>query len=252
MIFNRERWLVTITLLAVIVFCWAYLWHMSLTMQMMGIKSSQTIGIPVIHAWTSYEFFYMFSMWIIMMIGMMLPSAAPIILTYASVGRNQKQYQHTLAFSLGYLTIWGLFSVIATLLQWVLDQTALLSPTMVSQSPLLGAGLLIAAGLYQFSSLKNRCLTKCRAPFNFIRTELRPGTKGAFIMGIKHGSFCLGCCSLLMALLFVGGVMNLVWIAIISFFVLFEKVLPYGEKSTWLSGILLIMTGSVYLLCALN
>jgi len=187
-------------------------------------------------------------MWVIMMIGMMLPSAAPMILTYASIGKHQKQYQHTVSFSMGYLSVWTIFSLIATLLQWALDQTALLSPSMVSQSPMLGASLLIIAGLYQFSPLKNACLTQCRSPFQFIMTRLRPGTKGAFVMGIKHGAFCLACCGFLMTLLFVGGVMNLIWIASITFFVLLEKSLPFGERSTWLSGGLLILSGSLFLI----
>jgi len=250
LVFNRQRWLVVTTLLAVILFSWAYLWHIALNMKMMDMSTSSSLKVPVIHAWTSLEFFYMFIMWAIMMVGMMLPSAAPMILTYATIGKNQKQYQHTLSFSMGYLSIWSLFSLIATLLQWALEQAALLSASMVSQSPMLGASLLIIAGLYQFSPLKNNCLTQCRSPFQFIMTRLRPGTKGAFLMGIKHGAFCLACCGFLMTLLFVGGVMNLVWIASITFFVLLEKSLPFGEKSTWLSGSLLILSGSLFLIYA--
>ena len=180
------------------------------------------------------------------MIGMMIPSAAPMILTYSSIGRQQKQYRHTLSFSMGYFTIWAVFSLIATISQWVLESAALLSPMLVNQSPLFGALLLIAAGLYQFSSLKESCLIQCRTPFQFIINYLRPGASGAYGMGIRHGIYCVGCCWVLMALLFVGGVMNLLWIAIITLFVLFEKVLPYGDKASKVSGTLLILAGGGY------
>jgi len=248
LISGQERWLVVVTLCAITLFCWIYLWQISVSMQPMNMTVTSPQTILMIHPWSITDFFYMFIMWAFMMIGMMLPSAAPMILTYACIGKNQKQYRHTFSFSFGYLIIWTLFSLIATVLQWVLDQTALLSPSMVSQSPVLGASILIVAGLYQCSPVKNRCLAKCRSPFQFIMTQLRPGTKGALIMGLQHGAFCLGCCGFLMALLFIGGVMNLIWIALITFFVLFEKILPHGDKSTWLSGGILITVGSLYLL----
>jgi len=250
LISGQERRLIVVTLCAITLFCWSYLWQISASMQPMSMTVTSPQAILMIHSWSITDFFYMFIMWVFMMTGMMLPSAAPMILTYASIGKNQKQYRHTFSFSFGYLIIWTLFSLIATVLQWILDQTALLSPSMVIQSPVLGASTLIIAGLYQCSPLKNRCLAKCRSPFQFIMTQLRPGTKGALIMGLQHGAFCIGCCGFLMALLFIGGVMNLIWIALITFFVLFEKILPHGDKSTWLSGGTLITAGSLYLIFA--
>jgi len=248
LVFDKERWLVAVSLFTITFFCWFYLWQMSTSMQSIYLTTNLPQEMFMIHDWTITEFFYMLLMWVVMMAGMMLPSAAPMILTYASIGKNQKQYRHTLSFSFGYLITWSLFSLIATTLQWTLDQTALLSSTIVSQSPALGATILISAGLYQLSPLKNRCLAKCRSPFQFIMTQLRPKAKGALIMGFKHGIFCLGCCGFLMGLLFIGGVMNLIWIALISFFVLFEKILPHGDKSTKFSGGFLIAAGSSYLL----
>jgi predicted metal-binding membrane protein len=130
----------------------------------------------------------------------------------------------------GYIFMWVVFSLLVTLLQWQLDKAALLSPMMVANSPRFGAGLLIAAGIYQWLPVKDRCLTHCRSPFHFISTHWRQGNVGAFLMGISHGVFCIGCCWVLMLLLFVGGVMNIFWISVLTIFVLIEKVLPLGTQ----------------------
>ena len=129
----------------------------------------------------------------------------------------------------GYLAVWGLFSVAATAAQSGLDQLALLSATMVSASALLGGGLLIGAGVYQLTPYKHACLSHCRAPAHFISHRWRRGFVGAFRMGLALGTYCLGCCWVLMGLLFVGGVMNLVWLAAISVFIVLEKTVSFAE-----------------------
>jgi len=192
------------------------------------------------------------AMWWTMMIAMMSPSAAPTILLYARVHRHaaaQDQIQAasapTGAFTAGYLAIWLGFSAIAATLQWLLQQQGLVSATMMgSQSRYLSGGVLIAAGVYQFSPLKNLCLSHCRAPTEFLSRHWRPGAAGAFRLGALHGAYCVGCCWILMALLFVGGVMNLVWIAALALLVLAEKVAPAGR---WIGrglGLLFIAWGA--------
>lgn len=186
-------------------------------------------------------------MWAIMMVGMMLPSASPAILIYQGIARKAARDGQTVAptwlFTSGYLLVWMLFSASATFAQWQLNNTDLLSPMMVSSSAVLGSGLLIAAGLYQWTPVKNTCLRHCRSPVEFISSHWRKGRRGALLMGWEHGLYCLGCCWVLMTLLFVGGVMNLLWIALISIFVLAEKLLPYGDWAGKLVGGLMIAAG---------
>jgi predicted metal-binding membrane protein len=202
--------------------------------------------IPI---WDFGYFWMMFLMWAVMMVGMMLPSVTPMVLIYAGVARKSAAQgmpvAPTGAFVSGYIAIWLIFSLFATLAQWGLDQATLLSPMMVSNSVSLGAALLIAAGIYQWLPIKDKCLHHCRSPVHFITTHWRPGSIGAFKMGLSHGAFCLGCCWVLMALLFVGGVMNLLWIAAIALFVLLEKVLPFGDVSGRVMGLLMITAGGI-------
>jgi predicted metal-binding membrane protein len=182
-----------------------------------------------------------------MMIGMMVPSAAPMLFAYLNVSRSRpaslSPVAATAAFLLGYLLVWGGFSVVATTAQWALHATELLGPTMRSSSASLNALLLIAAGVYQFLPIKNVCLSKCRLPLGFLLTEWRDGWTGAVRMGLRHGAFCVGCCWLLMALLFVAGVMNLLWIALLSAAVLVEKALPFGRQAARAVGVLMIAAG---------
>jgi predicted metal-binding membrane protein len=193
-----------------------------------------------------------FAMWFVMMIGMMVPSAAPAILLYAVVLRNSpgadRPTARTYAFAGGYLLAWAGFSIAATLLQWLLAKAALLSPMMVSASPWLGAALLIVAGAYQFTPLKRACLEHCRGAVDFLTQNFRPGIGGALRIGAHHGLYCVGCCWALMLLLFFGGVMSLLWIAAITIFVLLEKLAPPGVQAGRLSGALLIVAGVALLL----
>ena len=189
------------------------------------------------------------------MAGMMLPSAAPMILLYGQVNRRRAtstQYSPVAAFTLGYLVVWNGFSLLATGLQWYLEQQALLSPMMVSNSHLLSGALLIAAGAYQITPLKQACLRQCRSPLQFIQHYWRNGTLGAFSMGLHHGLFCLGCCWSLMLLLFVAGVMNLLWIALLSIFVLTEKLFYHRLIHHWLSPLAMITAGAWLLLSGVN
>jgi len=196
----------------------------------------------------------MFWMWAVMMVGMMVPTAAPMTLVYAAVARKAARQgtkvAPTAAFVAGYVAMWTLFSLGATLAQWGLDSAALLSPMMVSNSPKLGAALLFAAGVYQLTPWKDSCLEHCRAPAHFISANWRPGVAGAFRMGVVHGAYCLGCCWILMGLLFLGGVMNLLWIAAITLFVLLEKILPAGALAGRIAGLAMIAAALGFLAAA--
>lgn len=210
---------------------------------------------PAFRAWTAAEFAFVFAMWAVMMIGMMTPSVAPMVLLYASVGRKAAQggapFASTGWFFAGYLSAWIGFSAIATLAQWGLIQAALLSPMMTTTSTLLGAVILIASGAYQWTRLKDTCLRSCQAPLGFLMAHggFRSEPLGALRLGFQHGLYCLGCCFALMALLFVGGVMNVLWIAGLSILVLLEKVTPAGRLISRAAGILIGAAG-VWLLAS--
>ncbi|MCZ6828408.1 MAG: DUF2182 domain-containing protein [Gammaproteobacteria bacterium] len=198
-------------------------------------------------AWSPSYFLLMLLMWWVMMLAMMLPSAAPMILLYATVNRSKRERGNPFAptgiFGAGYVIAWGAFSFIATLLQWSLEEAALLSPMMESSSLWFGAALLIAAGIYQLTPLKQACLKNCQSPLGFLMHHWRPGRQGALIMGLEHGAYCLGCCWVLMGLLFFGGVMNLLWIAGLAVFVMIEKIVINPWISRY-SGLILILWGA--------
>lgn len=202
-----------------------------------------------IRAWDAGDFVLTLLMWAIMMVGMMLPSATPTTMVYTAVarkaGREGTVVAPTVVFVAGYLALWTLFSGFATAAQWALDRAALLSPMMVTTSPLLGAGLLVAAGVYQVTPIKLACLEHCQSPVHFISNHWRPGAMGAFRMGLHHGAYCVGCCWVLMGLLFLGGVMNLLWIAAIAIFVFAEKVMPtrHARDASRLTGAAMILAG---------
>jgi predicted metal-binding membrane protein len=233
---RRDFWAIVASLGGVTLLAWLYLFSLDMNLSAMQM--------PV---WDARYFLMMFLMWAIMMIGMMVPSITPTVLIYASVARKSAAQGTpvgaTGGFVSGYVAMWVLFSFFATLAQWGLEKAALLSPMMVSKSVTLGAGLLIAAGIYQWLPIKDKCLTHCRSPVDFITHHWQEGTTGAFRMGLSHGTYCLGCCWVLMLLLFVGGVMNLLWIASITVFVLLEKILPLGGRGGRISGLLMIAAG---------
>jgi predicted metal-binding membrane protein len=186
-------------------------------------------------------------MWAVMMAAMMLPSAAPLLLLFSAVTRKRgargTPVVSTAMFLLGYLLAWGGFSLLAAAAQWGLHTLMLLSPGSAVANPLLGGVILAAAGAYQFTPLKRACLVHCQSPLEFLLTRWREGAGGALRMGLRHGAYCLGCCWVLMALLFVGGVMNLAWAALIAGFVVLEKVVARGMLVSRLAGSLLLVWG---------
>jgi predicted metal-binding membrane protein len=192
-------------------------------------------------------------MWWVMMIGMMVPSAAPMILLFGHVQRRQLAAEspqlRVALFTAGYLAAWGAFSVLAAGAQIVLTRLTLLAPMDLRVTTWLGALFVGLAGVYQLTPIKNVCLRRCRSPAEFLSSHWRPGTAGAFRMGADHGLYCVGCCWLLMGLLFVVGVMNLLWVAAIAAFVIVEKLLPYGETTARVSGLVLLLL-AVYLALA--
>jgi predicted metal-binding membrane protein len=245
-VLKRDRLIVLTGLAGLSGLAWVYLVWTAARMGEMGGMGDAMMAAHL-QAWQPLDFVLMFLMWAIMMVGMMTPSAAPMILLFATISRKQsesgKPFAPTSAFVAGYLAVWTGFSLLAVLLQWALEQTALLSPMMASTSPILGGLLLIGAGIYQWTPYKDVCLKHCRSPLHFIMTRWRTGTGGAFAMGIEHGAFCVGCCWLLMGLLFFGGVMNLFWVAAIAILVLLEKVGPHGPWIARASALVLIAGG---------
>jgi predicted metal-binding membrane protein len=224
--------------------CWAYL--VPAALDMYGAMDGLSAWMMQRH-WDGRYFVLIFLMWAVMMTGMMLPSAAPTILLYGAIVRSRPQpgrpVARSYAFAGGYLLAWAGFSALATLSQWRLAEAALISPMMESRSPVLGGGLLIFAGVYQWTPLKQACLHQCRSPVNYLSQHWRAGVGGALRMGVGHGLFCLGCCWALMLLLFFGGVMNLLWIAGITLFVLLEKLAPFGAWGGRVAGLLLAIAG---------
>ncbi len=256
-VLKRDRLVVLASLLLLAALAWAYLISLALAMNDMagmggaGDMSGMGEIAGGLKPWTVADGVLMFVMWAIMMLAMMLPSAAPMILIFARVNGKQRDkgnvYVPTAIFSAGYVIVWTLFSLVATAAQWGLQNAALLSPAMVSASVYLGAALFIAAGIYQWTPLKQACLKHCRSPLEFIMHHWRPGRAGALRVGLGHGAFCLGCCWSVMALLFVGGVMNLIWVAVITIFVAAEKMFPHGPWIGRVGGVAMIAAG-VYLL----
>jgi predicted metal-binding membrane protein len=209
-------------------------------------KSMAAMGMTMEMRWTPTDAFFTFVMWTVMMAGMMLPSASPMLLLFAATrgGRSERGVSvATLAFGLGYITIWTGFSALAALGQYGLHQAALLSMSMSSSSSRLSGAILIAAGAYQLTPWKGKCLTHCRSPLGFLMTNWRDGIPGAFRMGFRHGAYCLGCCWALMCILFVVGIMNLVWIAALTGFILLEKLGPAGSTVARLAGAVIVVLG---------
>jgi predicted metal-binding membrane protein len=260
---RRDRLIVVTAVTAVIALSWAYLMagagmgmsafemtRMSQLGMAGGTSEGEMAGMammtPVV--WTAGYAVLMFFMWWVMMVAMMLPSAAPMILLFATVNRKQRETGHphvaTSVFAVGYLAAWAGFSLVAMILQWGFERTGILSPMLVGTNVIFGAVLLLAAGVYQFTPIKHACLRHCRSPLAFLSTRWRRGARGALRMGLLHGAFCVGCCWFLMGLLFFGGVMNLYWIAGLALFVLFEKTVPAGHWLGYATGVALLVWGA--------
>lgn len=256
-VLRRDRTIVGAALAGMVLLSWTYILAGAGTgmpaLPMSGLPTAMRVGSPIavlqpIH-WTVGYSLVILIMWWLMMIAMMLPSATPMILLFAALTRNRGEtgepYMETGLFGSGYLAVWVGFSVLAVTLQWQLDRIALLSPMMLTTSKTLGALLLIGAGVWQFTALKHACLRHCRSPAEFLTHHWRTGPAGAFYMGIRHGAYCLGCCWMMMLLLFYGGIMNIYWIAGLSMLVLVEKIMPLRHWVTSLIGVTLIIWGNI-------
>lgn len=258
-ILRRDRWIVLGGLAVVIVLSWLYL-LLGAGMGMSGLEmtrlssdGSMAMGDNMVRpaAWNVGYALLMFFMWWIMMIAMMLPSATPMILLAAALNRKaapgHQPYGASGYFAVGYLFSWALFSGIAVAVQWGLTANGLLSDWMQSTSTLLAGSILTAAGLWQFTPIKHACLRHCRSPVKFLVQHRRRGNIGSLIMGLEHGAYCVGCCWFLMALLLVGGVMNLYWIVGLAAYVLVEKIVPKGERVSQIVGVVLVACGLSWL-----
>jgi predicted metal-binding membrane protein len=257
-ILSRERIPVLAALAGLTALSWAYLATMAGGMHEMA----DTLAMPDMPGmaqgamrsapWTVAHFAMMLGMWAVMMVGMMLPAAAPMILFFAAFARRSREQGHRAApvgiFVAGYLAVWSAFALAATTLQWGLDRAALLSSHMAAISPVLGGAILIAAGLYQWTPLKDACLGLCRSPVAFVMERWRAGTGGAFRMGVEHGVYCAGCCWLLFALLFPLGMLNIAALAVITALIFAEKSLPMGRHVSRVAAVALIIYGVMVLL----
>jgi predicted metal-binding membrane protein len=231
----------------------AALWALALSGWLLLLFGSMNMQSPLaqlmmpISAWSMANWLAVFIMWSVMMAAMMLPSAAPMVLCFASLNRRRSEGARTLLFVAAYLALWTAFSGVAAVAQWALQSAGFLTPMIVSKSSLLSGALLLIAGVFQFSRLKHVCLRACRSPLGFLMSDWRGGLWGAWQMGIRHGLHCLGCCWALMALLFVGGVMNLLWIAALAGLTAIEKLAPKGEFAAQMLGGLMIAMGALRL-----
>jgi predicted metal-binding membrane protein len=247
-VLRRDRLIVVVGVAGVVALAWVYL------VAGAGIDMSMADMPMEPMPWSTFYAALLFTMWWVMMVAMMVPSAAPMVLLFTAIKRKQgasvSPSIEAWVFLSGYLLIWAGFSLVAVLAQWGLERAGLLSMAMASTSATLGGVILLAAGLYQFTPVKSACLRYCQSPVLFLSRHWRPGVVGALRMGLRHGSYCLGCCWFLMALLFVSGIMNLVWIAGIALYVACEKLLPLGRGLSRAAGVALIVSGTIILVLA--
>lgn len=229
---------------------WGYMFYMAWAMNNMD-RVDIWMPPPAAVAWSPMDLFMLFVMWTVMMAAMMTPSVLPMVTMFATLNRNRRKrrqsYTPTFVFIAGYLIAWTLFSAFATLAQWPLHTTGLLNPMMDSRSYLLSGVMLMIAGTYQWTPAKNACLHSCRSPLGFLMTEWREGTTGALAMGVRHGIYCVGCCWALMLVLFGVGVMNMLWVLLLTAFVLGEKIAPAPGAVRLISGLALVCWGGYWL-----
>ena len=248
---KRDRLIIVGGLFFITLLSWLYIIYLYNQMTYMDMKAL-FFAMPMTPEWTATDFVLLFLMWLVMMIAMMMPSVAPLILIFAMVNRQRRQqdrpFVNTAYLSAGYFLVWAAFSLAATALQWMLQQIALLNPEMKITSKILGSVILIVTGIFQFTPLKQTCLKYCRTPLSFVLQHWKEGKQGALRMGIENGFYCLGCCWLLMVLLFVAGIMNLLWIALIALFVLVEKISPQMKWIPYVAGVALIVYGILFLI----
>ena len=240
----RDRAVIWGGLGALTILSWVYLVRMPMPSSEMMMMDGMQMVMPMPYQGTAQEAWLTFVMWAVMMAAMMVPSVAPMVLMFARIrrGSGKAPSADVWLFALGYLVVWSAFSAGATAGQLSLQRAAIIGDAL-RVTPLIGGIILVITGIYQFTPLKEACLSQCRSPIGFFMTCWREGRFGAFRMGVSHGAFCVGCCWMLMALLFVAGVMNLLWVAAITAFVLLEKITPYGRGIAALSGIAMIAAG---------
>ena len=264
-VLRRDRAVVLAALATITLLAWLYVVLLATRMSMppaadmSGMDMAHPSGpsallAPALGPWTPTHFAFIFAMWAVMMVGMMTPSVAPMVLIYAQVARRASASGTAFApagwFAAGYLMVWIAFSILATSGQWALDRAAMLTPMMASSNRVLGGVVLIAVGVFQWTPLKDACLSQCRAPLSFIQRHGGFGLEAtaSLRLGVLHGAYCVGCCWATMALLFIGGVMSLLWIAAIMIFVLLEKVAPPGARLSRAAGLVAIAAGAWTLL----
>ena len=251
-LFRQEQFFIFLGAIILIILAWAYIFHLSLAMPIDSMNPKvNVLTKPQTNYWGSNDLLSALLMWFIMMTAMMLPSAMPMILIFSAYNKKRllegNQFVPTWIFVLGYLLIWFGFSILTTVLQFVLHNAAIISIDMKVINPFISGLILIGAGIYQFAPIKNVCVKNCQSPFGFIMENWREGKIGSLIMGLHHGLYCVGCCWALMLLLFAAGIMNLLWIAVISIFVFLEKT----ARGYWLgriAGLLLAVWGFVMII----
>ena len=243
---RRDRLIILGGLAVLTSLSWFYMagmgWSMGNVSMEMSADHRRALGFP--------EMAFVFGMWSVMMVGMMLPTASPMVLTFSSICRRrtpERTFARVAMFVLGYVVVWTGYGALASVAQWVLYTAALLSPMGDSTSPYLAGSLLVISGIFQLTPLKHACLDRCRTPMGFLLAEWRPGPRGALIMGLRHGLNCAGCCWAIMTLMFVLGVMNLLWMAVLAIFCLMEKIAPAGHHVRRVGGVLLTGWGMLVL-----
>jgi len=263
---RRDRIVVLLALTSLTVLAWSYLLWLSAAMSIGGmdmgdfrmIPSGMALMVPAHTPWQPMEFVFVFVMWTVMMVSMMTSSAAPMFLMYARVGRLTEAQgtplPATVWFAAGYFLVWVAFALLATWVQWGLERSGLLDSWMASTSSVLGAFVFVAAGSYQWTRLKDVCLTQCQRPFAFLMRHggFRSEALGSVMLGLRQGAYCVGCCWALTALLLVGGVMNLIWIGLLALLILLEKVTPFGRRIAPLAGAVPLVAGAWLLSMAIS
>jgi predicted metal-binding membrane protein len=247
---TRDRLLISTCIVLVTAIAWAYLVYLERQMSSAASNEALMAGMGSDRSWTIADVFFTFVMWAVMMVGMMGAAATPVLLLFAAARTRRGERRVPIAvfvFGLGYVAIWFAFSAGATIAQNALHQAGLVSAALAASSPRFAGAILLAAGAYQFTSLKGTCLAHCRSPLGFLMSNWRDGMRGAFSMGFRHGAYCLGCCWALMGLLFAFGVMNLVWVAALTALVLFEKLGPAGTLVARVAGAAMIGFGIYFL-----
>jgi predicted metal-binding membrane protein len=245
---RRDRLAAVLCVTVITALAWTSLVRMSSRMTAAAVDPQMTAAMGASHTqiWGAAEWLSLSGMWAVMMVGMMLPLVSPVLLHMLQLYRRRGDHlarQSAAAFVGGHLVAWSLFSALAAAAQLGLHRAAMLDTGLTIRSTVLTGAVLLAVGVYQFLPVKSACLTHCRPPLQFLSMKRREGTRGAFTMGLQYGGFCVGCCGALMALMFVVGVMNLLWVAALTVLVLLEKIAPLRVRVEYVSGVTLIVWG---------